>query len=136
VTHIHFTRSSDGKITAFSATGHSGYAPAGEDIVCASVSALLQGALFSLEILYPPLATYDIKEANLSWELAPLERLQPSSYLGEVQLILNHTMLALMNIAFAYPKFVTLSVSDIPNWKALFQAPQPAQALREYLHKF
>ena len=38
----------DGRISAFSVHGHSGFAPKGRDIVCAGVSALAQTALLGL----------------------------------------------------------------------------------------
>lgn len=41
-------RNKDGALVGFKALGHSGYAPHGEDIVCASVSALLITAVIGL----------------------------------------------------------------------------------------
>ena len=38
----------DGRISAFSVHGHSGFAPKGRDIVCAGISALAQTALLGL----------------------------------------------------------------------------------------
>ncbi len=37
-----------GNIVGFSASGHAQYAPEGEDIICAAVSAILQTAVFGL----------------------------------------------------------------------------------------
>ena len=38
----------DGECTGFSAQGHAGYAPTGQDIVCAAVSALTQGTISAI----------------------------------------------------------------------------------------
>lgn len=46
-----FHVSGDGICTGFSARGHAGYSAGGNDIVCAAVSALTQGAVISLEKL-------------------------------------------------------------------------------------
>lgn len=37
-----------GDCTGFTASGHAGYAPAGQDIVCAAVSALTQGTIAAI----------------------------------------------------------------------------------------
>ncbi|MEW6619156.1 MAG: ribosomal-processing cysteine protease Prp [bacterium] len=43
------TRNPEGKIVGFSGTGHADFAKAGEDIVCAAVSALLQSTIKGLQ---------------------------------------------------------------------------------------
>ncbi len=44
-----FSRDADGRFTGYSAKGHSGYAEAGSDIVCAAVSVLGATCINSLE---------------------------------------------------------------------------------------
>lgn len=53
--------------------GHAGYAEAGKDIICAAISALTQGLIYSLESLTDDRISYkiasghvDIKHENLS----------------------------------------------------------------------
>lgn len=46
---IVFDRDAEGRILGFMAEGHAGYADAGEDIVCAAVSAVLQTAVIGLQ---------------------------------------------------------------------------------------
>jgi uncharacterized protein YsxB (DUF464 family) len=46
-------RSRDGGCVGFSAEGHAGYGPPGQDIVCAAVSSLVQSAVLALNILAP-----------------------------------------------------------------------------------
>ena len=48
---IHITEREDG--LELSAHGHAGYAPRGQDVVCAGVSALLYGFISYLEGLFP-----------------------------------------------------------------------------------
>lgn len=38
----------DGEYSGFTAQGHAGYAPTGQDIVCAAVSALTQGTISAI----------------------------------------------------------------------------------------
>lgn len=45
MTVVHLTRSVDGRFRSCSAEGHSGYAPAGSDIVCSAVTVLLRTTL-------------------------------------------------------------------------------------------
>lgn len=47
MTRVEILRSG-GKIIGFHATGHSGYAQSGRDIVCSAVSALAQSAVYGL----------------------------------------------------------------------------------------
>ncbi|WP_406677912.1 ribosomal-processing cysteine protease Prp [Moorella sp. ACPs] len=46
---IVFWQERGGSLTGFTVSGHSGYRPKGEDIVCAAVSALAQTAVLSLK---------------------------------------------------------------------------------------
>ena len=48
-TTVTFVRRSDGALIGYRATGHTGYAEAGEDIVCAGVSMLAQTLALTLE---------------------------------------------------------------------------------------
>ena len=50
MTRVSFFKKGD-LFTGFRAEGHIGYAPAGSDIVCAGVSALLQNAVIALATL-------------------------------------------------------------------------------------
>ena len=48
-TAVTFWKRSDGALLGYSADGHSGYAEAGADIVCAAISALTQSTLNGLK---------------------------------------------------------------------------------------
>ncbi len=51
MTKVTFYQNSSGQITGFTASGHSGYGEAGQDIVCAAVSALILNTVNSIERL-------------------------------------------------------------------------------------
>ncbi|MDD6126682.1 MAG: ribosomal-processing cysteine protease Prp [Selenomonas sp.] len=87
----------DGKITGFSASGHSGTAPRGEDIVCAGVSSLTDSAYLGItEYLHRNVISKDSSgELQLMLEGRPDER---------TEAILETMLLGLMEISKAYPK--------------------------------
>ncbi len=55
--HVTIYQNKKGEYTGFSATGHAGYAKAGEDIVCAAASVLMINTVNALEI-YAGASTY------------------------------------------------------------------------------
>ena len=87
----------DGKITGFSAQGHSGTAPHGEDIVCAGVSSLTDSAFLGItEYLHRNVISKDSSgKLQMMLEERPDER---------TEAILETMLLGLMEISKAYPK--------------------------------
>ena len=51
MTHVSIIKTRNGEYKGFNCIGHSGYAEAGEDIVCAAISVLVINAINSLEQL-------------------------------------------------------------------------------------
>ena len=51
MTHVSIIKTRDGEYKGFNCIGHSGYADAGEDIVCAAISVLVINAINSLDQL-------------------------------------------------------------------------------------
>ena len=94
---VEIFRQEDGKITGFSASGHSGTAPRGEDIVCAGVSSLTDSAYLGItEYLHRNVISKDPRgELQLMLEGRPDER---------TEAILETMLLGLMEISKAYPK--------------------------------
>jgi uncharacterized protein YsxB (DUF464 family) len=101
-----------------SAVGHAGFAPRGQDVVCAGVSALLYGFVAYLEGL-SPIAT---AEASSLGGEAP--HLEVSEGDGELRVVtrglggrdvagFDVTLAGLSLIAACYPAFVTLDVPTI-----------------------
>jgi uncharacterized protein len=86
-----------GRLYGFRASGHTGYAPSGEDIVCAAVSALTQTALLGLgEVLKVPV------EWSMDEEKGALRASVHESTDG-TELLLRTLEAGLKNIAKQYP---------------------------------
>ena len=73
MTTVRVFRRPDGAISGFDANGHAGYAEAGEDIVCAAVSALTEATLNGLQsvVKAPVMFERDEKRALLTACLTP-----------------------------------------------------------------
>ncbi len=81
----------DGKISGFSVTGHSGAAERGQDIVCAGVSSLTQTALLGIMEYLHREVDYDIASGKLTVRLksAPddlTEAIMQSMLLGLIEI--------------------------------------------------
>ena len=102
---IAFFRKADGTLTGFRAQGHTGYAEAGEDIVCAAVSALTQSTLNGLkEVLGAPVMfniddRVPILEVELRSEATPAQ-------VNKAQLLLITLLQALQAIETDHPRDV------------------------------
>ncbi len=96
---VYFFCDKDGKITGFSSQGHSGYAEAGEDIVCAGISALTINTVNSLEQLTD--AVVDVNSDEGSGTI----NCRVSGYGGEkVQVLLQSLSIGLQGIQERYGK--------------------------------
>ena len=93
---------SDGKITGFSVTGHSGTAERGQDIVCAGVSSLTQTALLGIMEYLHREVDYDIASGKLT------VRLQ-SAPDDLTEAIMQSMLLGLMEIQKLSPEAVRIS---------------------------
>ena len=92
---VRFTIDSDGLYRGFTVEGHAGYADAGEDIICAAVSALAQNTVNSIEAFTGDEFTCDVDDGYLSVEF-------PKKLSAESKLLMNSLNLGLTNIAEAY----------------------------------
>lgn len=94
--------SSEGMITGFEVTGHSGTADHGQDIVCAGVSSLTQTALLGLgEYLHRDLE-YSVASGKLKMRLKG----NPDNL---TEVILQTMLLGLREIAKISPKAVRIN---------------------------
>jgi hypothetical protein len=99
MTTVRFLRRG-GRLYGFEAGGHAGYAPSGEDIVCAAVSALTQTALLGLlEVLKVPV------EWKMDEEAGALSASVRESTEG-TEVVLRTLEAGLLNIAGQYPDLV------------------------------
>ena len=102
-TTVTFMKRSDGALIGYSACGHSGYADAGSDIVCAAISALTQTVLNGLKNVLKAPVMFDqdddgaFIEANLTPE-ATEEQIQ------QAQLLLVTLKEGLQAIQRDYPR--------------------------------
>ncbi|NLI69804.1 MAG: ribosomal-processing cysteine protease Prp [Firmicutes bacterium] len=103
---VTFRRDSRGHIKEFTVEGHAVFAPAGEDIVCAAVSALAQAAILGIEEVVgvkPSVKKADgYLECRLPGGLA-------TAQLHDVGLLLETMALGLRETAEAYPRHVKIS---------------------------
>ena len=91
------------RITGFSVSGHSGYAEAGHDIVCAAISAVVTMAEATINDICGAKAKVRVKEAD-----ARITLTLPSSCDEEdtVQSVLSGMLLTLVNFAEDYPDYI------------------------------
>jgi uncharacterized protein YsxB (DUF464 family) len=93
-------------IITIEATGHSGYAEAGADIVCSSVSTLLQSLINGLIKVVGVKPNYIIDEdiPHLSVSVKDVAK----DKMGEVQILMKSTYLSLVGISNSYAKFIKI----------------------------
>ena len=91
----------DDRITGFSVSGHSGYAEAGSDIVCAAISAIVKMAEATINDVCGAKAKVRVKDADNRITLT-----LPTSCDEEesVQAVLAGMMLTLVSLAEDYPE--------------------------------
>ena len=93
----------EGRITGFSVSGHSGYAEAGADVVCAAVSAAVTFADATIRDVLGESAKTKVDEANTSVILT-----LPAKCDNEdaVQAVLTGMMLTLSALRDDYPDYI------------------------------
>ena len=93
----------DGRITGFSVSGHSGYAEAGQDIVCAAISAVVTMAETTINDVCGAKAKVRVKD-----EQARITLTLPASCDEEesVQAVLSGMMLTLISLREDYPDYI------------------------------
>ena len=93
----------DDRITGFSISGHSGYAEAGSDIVCAAISAVVTMAEATINEVCGAKAKVRVKDAD-----ARITLMLPASRDEEdtVQAVLAGMMLTLCSMRDDYPDYI------------------------------
>ena len=95
------------RVTEVSVSGHAGYAPKGEDIVCAGVTSALQTVLNGItEVLKVP-AQVQVEENKITCTLPEDSDSQAA------QAFLNALFLQLNLLAEDYPKTITLKNLEV-----------------------
>ena len=93
----------DGRILGFSFSGHSGYAEAGQDVVCAAISAVVGMAEATINDVCGAKAKVRVKEED-----ARISLTLPTSCDEEesVQAVLAGLLLYLCNLRDEYPDYI------------------------------
>ena len=93
----------DDRITGFSVSGHSGYAEAGQDIICAAISAVVTMAEATINDVCGAKAKVRVKEEDARVTLT-----LPASCDEEdsVQAVLAGMMITLIGMRDEYPDFI------------------------------
>ena len=93
----------DGRITGFRCSGHSGYADAGADIICAAVSTAVTFASDTITDVLGERAKVKVNEAN-----AEITLKLPAACEQEeaVQAVLSGMMLTLCSLRDEYPDYI------------------------------
>ena len=91
------------RITGFSVSGHSGYAEAGADIICAAISAIVTMAEATINDVCGAKAKVRVKEAD-----ARITLTLPASCDEEesVQAVLAGMLITLCNLREQYPDYI------------------------------
>lgn len=96
----------DGNIVGYLASGHSGYAQNGEDIVCSAISSTMQMTLAGLQEIVGVKTKFAMEEdAFLSFRVDEKEY---HSHQSEVDTLMKTLYLFLNEISKQYPKFIKL----------------------------
>ena len=102
-TTVTFYKRSDGALIGYSALGHSGYAEAGADIVCAAISALTQTTLNGLKNILEAPVMFDQDDDGAFIE-AKLTPEASENQVQQAQLLLVTLLEGLQAIQRGYPR--------------------------------
>ena len=102
-TTVTFLKRSDGALIGYRANGHSGYAEAGADIVCAAISALTQTTLNGLKNVLKAPVMFD-QDGEGAFIEAILTPEASEDQLRQAQLLLVTLLEGLQAIQRGYPR--------------------------------
>ncbi len=102
---VRIFRNDSGMIQSFKIKGHANYAKAGEDIVCAGVSAVTVGTVNSIETLTDISLDCDMHNGFLSGSIPLIEDEAAGS---KVQLLLESMVVMLNSIADSYGEYIQI----------------------------
>ena len=104
---VTFWKRSDGALIGYQVEGHTGYASAGADIVCAAISALTQSTLNGLQNVLKAPVMFDIddRRAFIEAELTPEAT---EAQIEQAQLLLVTLQEGLQAIQRGYPRNVRI----------------------------
>jgi hypothetical protein len=101
----------NGRIVQVASKGHTGYAAEGEDIVCAAISAVLQGAALGVMQIARAKVQYSVDDKKGALRLA-LEDGQDEKVTHDAEIILRTALIAAQDIAASYSQYVSVEVKS------------------------
>ena len=104
--NIVFYNDKDGALLGYKASGHSKYAPQGEDIICAAVSSATQMVANTITEIYNVNAQIIIKDAVLSLKISRKD----AKMCNEILLGLK---LHLCQLEEQYPKHINVNYTEV-----------------------
>ncbi|UOF90148.1 ribosomal-processing cysteine protease Prp [Fodinisporobacter ferrooxydans] len=104
---ITISRNQTGQIVGAKVIGHAGYADAGEDIVCAAVSILIQNAVNSIEALCGVSLHTVSEDGRVEFQSADCADRK------DIQLLLESMTFGMRGISEEYPNFVRVREQKI-----------------------
>lgn len=102
----------EGRIVRIDVNGHTGYAVAGEDVVCAALSAVLQGAVLGVMQVAKARVEYRVDDDKGQMKFA-LVAGQDQQILHDAEVILRSALVAVKDIAEGYSQFVKVEVKEL-----------------------
>lgn len=99
------------KIQSVSAVGHSGYGNYGSDILCASISAIVQTAGLGIKTLVSQDVILFTDENKPEFKITLPDNLSNFQY-SQAKLILDTCILGLKDLQSGYPKNIKLEVKN------------------------
>ena len=97
-------------IVKYSVSGHTGFGPAGEDIVCAAVSALCQAALNGLTDVVGIIAGFEVREGYLEC-IIPETISEPER--RDADILLKTLVLSLKDLEEQYGDYITITELEV-----------------------
>lgn len=96
-------------IVGFEIKGHAGYASAGEDIVCSSISILGYTGINTIMFKYDADADYDVKDGFMKIRLSD----KNESIMDKLQVVFETILVGFNSIEEEYPKYITLVYEEV-----------------------
>ncbi len=99
----------DSKILSMNVTGHAKSAKRGQDLVCASVSSIMTGALNALDRFAPGVCALQLHDSEDAWIDIQVRDNQNT----DAQLILQTILIQLETIEINYSKYIHIAKQEV-----------------------
>jgi len=103
----------NGRIVRYESYGHSGYAEAGSDIVCAGVSSLVYAPLGGLQDVLGLRPDYVDRDDLLAVDLTTIPEADYAKRQKEIDALLETMVVMVKNLAGQYPEYLKLVEKEV-----------------------